>query len=228
MTGFVSVIVQGHKIKVRPTDSDLFVLSQIFGWEEYKIDPHHLARLYKVAEDWQASGIKPLIVDAGANVGYSALYFATLFPSACIVAIEPDPNSFKILSDHTRPKSNIMPVHAALWSHDRGLRLQSSNNDSWSTQVGEGTGTPSKRLDVLITSIPNARVLIIKLDIEGAEREVIESCPEVFAETKCIMVEPHDFMNHGAACLFPLYQVAAKRKFDTLINGENLMLFALD
>jgi hypothetical protein len=89
--GVVSVNVQGHKLEVRPADSDLFILSQIFGWKEYNIDSDRLARLRKVASDWQATGIEPLIIDAGANVGYSSLYFAGLFPGACVLAIEPAP-----------------------------------------------------------------------------------------------------------------------------------------
>jgi FkbM family methyltransferase len=226
--GVVSVNVQGHKLEVRPADSDLFILSQIFGWKEYNIDSDRLARLRKVASDWQATGIEPLIIDAGANVGYSSLYFAGLFPGACVLAIEPDPPSFEILARQVRSSPDIKPVYAALWSHDRGLELQTSSNGSWSSQVAEGSGTPSQRLDVLVASIPNGRPLLIKLDIEGAEREVVKSCPEVFAEAKCIMVEPHDFKNPGTACLSPLYKVVAGRSFDTILSGENLLLFAVD
>jgi len=226
--GVVSVNVRGHKLEVRPANSDLFVLSQIFGWEEYKINPDRLAHLRKIASEWQAAGIVSLIVDAGANVGYSALYFASLFPGARVLAIEPERSSFEILARQVRANPDIKPINAALWSHDRGLELQNSSNGSWASQVAEGSGTPSQRLDVLVASIPNARPLLIKLDIEGAEREVVKSCPEVFAQAKCIMVEPHDFMNPGAACLFPMYKVAATRNFDTILSGENLLLFAVD
>jgi FkbM family methyltransferase len=226
--GPVSVEVKGHRVGVRPTDSDLFVLSQVFGWEEYRIDPDRLSSLRKVASNWQAAGIKPLIVDAGANVGYSALYFASLLPGACILAVEPDRTTFEILTHHVRANQDIKPVYAALWLHDRGLELQNSGNGSWGSWVREGSGTPSKRLDNLISSIPDARPLVIKLDIEGAEREVVESCQEIFAEAKCILVEPHDFMHPGAACLSPLYKALAGRKFDTILSGENLMLFAAD
>jgi hypothetical protein len=100
MTRPVSVKANGYSIEVRPADSDLFVLSQVFGWEEYGIDHDRLARLREIASDWQSRGIKPLIVDAGANIGYSTLYFANLFPGACILAIEPDEATFEILSRH--------------------------------------------------------------------------------------------------------------------------------
>jgi FkbM family methyltransferase len=226
--GRVSVAVKGHRVDVRPTNSDLFVLSQVFGWEEYRIDPDRLSSLRKIASDWQAAGVKPLVVDAGANVGYSALYFASLLPGACVLAVEPDRTTFEILTRHVGAHQDIKPVHAALWLHDQGLELQNSGNGCWGSWVTEGSGTPSKRLDDLISSIPNARPLVIKLDIEGAEREVVESCPEIFAEAKCILVEPHDFKNPGAACLSPLYKAVAGRKFDTILSGENLMLFAAD
>jgi FkbM family methyltransferase len=226
--GVVSVNVQGHGVEVRPADSDIFVLSQVFGWEEYKIDPYHLASLLKVASDWHAVGVKPLIIDAGANVGYSTLYFARLFPGACILAIEPDRTSFDILTRHVQANPNIKPIYAALWSHNQGLELRTSSNSSWASHIAEGVGTPSQRLDLLVASVPNSRPLVIKLDIEGAEREVVKSCTEVFAEAKCILVEPHDFMSPGSACLLPLYKVAARGKYDTILRGENLSLFAVD
>jgi FkbM family methyltransferase len=223
----VSVKVDGHRVEVRPTDSDLFVLSQVFGWEEYRIDDAHLAHLREIASGWQSSGIKPVIVDAGANVGYSTLYFASLFPEACVLAIEPDEVAFDILSRHVQSNQNIRPLRAALWFHEQGLRLQNSANGSWANSVSEGSGTPSRRLDSVLSSLPNMRPLIIKLDIEGAEREVVESCPEIFAEAKCIIVEPHDFMNVNAACLSPLYSAISGKRFDTLLSGENLILFAV-
>jgi FkbM family methyltransferase len=226
--GVVSVSVNGSRLEVRPRDSDIFVLSQIFGWEEYRIEPWRLSMLREVAANWQTSGIKPIIIDAGANVGFSSLYFASLFPGVCVLAVEPDCTSFEILARHARTNEQIKPVHAALWSHDRGLELKTPNNSSWAAHVTEGVGIPSQRLDNLLASIPTARPLIIKLDIEGAEREVVASCPEVFAAAKCIVVEPHDVMNPGAACLSPLYGVASSSGFDTVISGENLLLFAVD
>jgi FkbM family methyltransferase len=226
--GIVSVNITHYRLEVRPSNSDLFVLSQIFGWEEYRIEDWRLSILREVAAKWQTVGIKPVIIDAGANVGYSALYFASLFPGVCVLAVEPDRTSFEILTRHARANEQIKPVHAALWSHDRGLELRTSDKGSWGAYVREGIGTPSQRLDNLVASIPNARPLVIKLDIEGAEREVVASCPEVFAQAKCILVEPHDVMNPGAACLSPLYGIASSRGFDTVLSGENLILFAVD
>jgi FkbM family methyltransferase len=229
LTKPVRVTVQDYgRVDVRPTDSDLFVLSQIFGWEEYKIDDARLETLRRTAASWQDAGDTPVIVDAGANVGYSALYFARLFPDACILAIEPGAATFRVLLKNVAGRTTIRAVNVALWSHGDGINLSHSTMGSWSNQVQEGVGTASARLDVLLQSIPKARPLLVKMDIEGAEREVIESCPDVFRNSECIMIEPHDFLNTNGACLYPLYKVASTRQFDTIINGENLLLFAVN
>ena len=204
------------------------MLSQICGWEEYAIDQERLAYLRRSAKQWREEGMTPLIIDAGANVGYSSLYLSHLFPEEVILAIEPDPQCFEILGRHVRKRPHIKPVNVALWSHNRGINLLSSSNGSWAGRVEEGAGTPSERLDVLTASIPCSRVLLIKMDIEGAEREVIKASPDVFAEAKCIMIEPHDFCSPNAACLSPLFEIVASSHYDTILSGENLMLFAVD
>jgi hypothetical protein len=53
---------------------------------------------------------------------------------------------------------------------------------------------------------------------------VVAASPDVFRSAACIMIEPHDFMLHGAACLAPLFKTLADRPMDTLVNGENLIL----
>ena len=49
-SGVVSVNVNGYDLGVRPSDSDPFVLAQIFGWEEYSIHPDRLSMLRNVAD----------------------------------------------------------------------------------------------------------------------------------------------------------------------------------
>ena len=79
-------------------------------------------------------------------------------------------------------------------------------------------------LHSLFAENPEWELLIVKLDIEGAEKTVVAASSDVFRSTACIMIEPHDFMLCGAACLAPLFNALADRPMDTLINGENLVL----
>lgn len=215
-----------HTFTVRPRDSDLFVASQIFGHFDYDLGVVTGA-LNRLAMAWCEDGHVPVIIDGGGNVGYSALYFAATFPDAIVVAVEADAETFAQLVQNCRGESRIIPVHAALWSHERGVDLRSSgSNGSWGIRVAGGDGlTPSRLLSSVIELVPGGRPLIIKLDIEGAELEVCGAAKAVLATAPCILIEPHDFMLPGAGCLQTLYEAVAGRKVDTLLKGENLVIF---
>ena len=112
-----------------------------------------------------------------------------------------------------------------MWKDNDGVHLEQTDRLSWARQVGEGGATPSFTLKALLATVPNARPLILKMDIEGAEREVCAEAGEELAEFRCILIEPHDSMMPGAACLQGLYAVMARRRMDTLVRGENLIFF---
>lgn len=222
----VTVRCGAHRLVVRPTDSDPFVLAQIFTEREYDAHPFWMARLKTVAAGIRQSGQVPLIVDAGANVGYSALYLAEHFPDAVILAIEPDRQCVDMIERNCAHEPRIKPIHAALWSHGDGVNLSTDDQEgSWANRVS-GTGTtPSVTLEQLIAEIPDAAPFILKLDIEGAESEVCRASPQAVSAFPCIMIEPHDWMLPGSGGLAPLYEAVAGKKLDTLIRDETLMLF---
>jgi FkbM family methyltransferase len=225
----ISIKVRGLSgtLEVAPTDSDLFVLSQIFGWREYATDNATAQQLHHVSSRWKANGISPLIIDGGANVGYSALFFAELFPEATIVALEPDPKTFGRLCRNCQGHPKIKPLQAALWRDTNGVKLQTGEHGSWSHHLGrDGLEVPSTTLRAVMAAHSISRLLILKLDIEGSEKEVIEADPGVVSSAMCIMIEPHDFMQPGRGCLTPLFAAVADKQVDTVISGENLFLFS--
>jgi FkbM family methyltransferase len=218
-------------IEVRPQDSDLFVLSQIFGWAEYDIGDHRRNLLIKHMKAVLDRGNQPIIVDAGSNVGYSALYFAEMYPDAVVLAVEPSIDAFQQTRRNCAINKRIKPVHAALWLHDGGVEILGTTSSSWSNRVQDADGpnrVASMRLEQLLTLVPQAELVLLKLDIEGAEREVCQTSANIIRDTPCILVEPHDFKFPGAACLTPLFSAIAGKRVDTLLIGENLLLFDAD
>lgn len=214
-----------HRLAVRPLDSDPFVLAQIFTEREYDAHPFWMERLNAVAAQMRQAGRVPLIIDAGANVGYSALYLAEKFPEAVILAVEPDRNCVDLIERNCAGNPRIRPVHAAVWSHENGVDLTTREEGSWANRVTDDGATASLTLETLITEIPDAAPLIVKLDIEGAESEVCRASPGAVSSFVCIMIEPHDWMLPGSGGLAPLYEAVAGKKMDTLIRDETLMLF---
>ena len=214
------------KIEIEPRGSDLFVASQIFGHEEYALSDIATDRLNERAKQIRARNQVPVIIDGGANVGYSALYFAKAFPDTRVTAFEPDLRTYDRLKRNTFGWDQIDAIHGALWSHSEGVLISpDSNRSSWSFRIStNGERQPSLVLANIFKKNPVWRPLIVKLDVEGAEREIISSSPDVFSGAACIMIEPHDFKFPGSCCLSSLYSIIARRPMDTLINGENLIL----
>lgn len=220
----VHVHVGSNRVTLRPTNSDLFVMAQIFGRKEYALGQPIEDRIRQASRRAIEIGKTPVVIDAGANVGYSSLYFSDVYPDAHVVSIEPDYETFLVLKQNCAEHPRITPVHAALWRHDNGVNLSNTDADAWARSVSDGGSTPSRTLESILSAIPDAHPLILKLDIEGAEREVVEHSPETVRSFPVIMIEPHDFMKPGSGCLSPLYSAVSGKQYDTFINGENIVL----
>jgi len=89
-------------ISLRLGTSDLGVIVKVLGSHEY---------------GFPFDGTPKLIIDAGANIGISALYFAQRFPDAKIYAIEPEEGNFELLKKNCNGRPNIILKKAALWNH---------------------------------------------------------------------------------------------------------------
>ena len=220
----VKVRCRGHDLFVRPTDSDLFVVAQVFGHREYEIGKRGRAALSHLASEWRKRGIVPVIVDAGANVGYSSIFLSDEYPDAVVMAVEPDPEAFEALELNCAGLERITPVRGALWSHDGEVALVNDEAPSWAHAVSDGEGVPSITLKRLLRQVPRARLLMLKMDIEGAELEATRD-GRMLKDVPCVVVEPHDFMFPGRGCLTHLYAslTMGGRSIDSLVNGENLI-----
>jgi FkbM family methyltransferase len=216
-----------EQVWLRPCDSDLFVASQIFGTRDYDLGPNITKILNLVSTDWLNEGIQPVIIDGGANVGYSSIFLSSTYFAAKVIALEVEPRTFAMLEANVSHRPNIRPRLAALWSHDRGVNLNLGSRHSWSNFVSDNQSssgnkqTPSVRLDQLVGT--NERALLIKLDIEGSERDACSTSHEVLRSSPVIIIEPHDFMLPGKACLAPLLSALEGQDRDILIAGENLV-----
>jgi len=69
----------------------------------------HDAALRRYYERIVADGRQPLIIDCGANIGCASVWFATQYPKARILAVEPDPDNFRMLVRNSKPYA-VMPT----------------------------------------------------------------------------------------------------------------------
>lgn len=143
------------------------------------------------------------IVDAGANIGLASVFFANRFPKAHIIAVEPELSNFKMLVDNARPYPNITPVRAALWSFDGEVGIGDSamsGSGHWAFTVRETslTRVPAVTLHNLMRLHNLSRIDLLKVDIEGAEKEVFEA-DDFMGVVRCLMIETHDRFKPGCS-----------------------------
>lgn len=177
-----------HPIFMRFPSSDADGYVQIFRDGEYEFD---------VAK-------RPdVIVDAGANVGLASIYFANKFPHARIFAIECERSNYEILELNAKAYPNIVPIHAALWKHDGKVDIVDPGLGQWGfmTAASSGAGTSASvrasTLDSIMREHGISHIDVLKMDIEGAELEVLDSSAGWIDKVDTIIAELHDRLKAG-------------------------------
>lgn len=162
---------------------------------------------------------KPVIYDCGANIGLSCLYFKKLYPKAKIIAFEADKNIADILSKNLK-KNNIKDViiyDSAVWIHDCGIEFSIEGSDGGSIQgKGEKINVPSVRLKSLLDR-SKFEIDLLKIDIEGAEYEVIKDCKKSLHNVRNIFLEYHSW-NSSSQKLSEILAVLEENNFRYFIN----------
>lgn len=177
-----------HPLAARSHTSDGQVFYQVF------------ARLeYACADDMADVS---LIIDCGANVGYSSAYFLSKFPHAKLIAIEPDPANFKILQRNLEPfGSRVRLIQSGIWSHSCGLVISEEkygDGREWAIQVretkpGETPQMTAVDIGTLLRESGQSRISILKIDIERAEAIVFASNFESWIDkVDNLVIELHD------------------------------------
>jgi FkbM family methyltransferase len=141
---------------------DLLALREVFASRDYGLDlPRTPAR----------------IVDLGANIGAASVYFATRWPEARILALEPDPDTFERLAINTAVFPQITAERLAVAGSAGELRIRASvwgDSLTSTTTGGAGEGRPVEAvtLDELVERC-GGRIDLLKFDVEGMELEML-------------------------------------------------------
>ena len=173
-------------------------------------------------------GFEPTyIIDGGGNIGLTACFFATKFPKATIVTIEPDTENYKLLQLNCKQYHNIHTLQCGIWKNDTHLKIENThvgNNAFTVTETNEAGTDTIKALTVFSvmeqSNMPHIDVL--KLDIEGSEKEVFEENFEKWLPlTKVLIIELHDEMKKG--CSRAVFNAVSKYDFSFDTKGENII-----
>ena len=169
------------KFKMFVTDclSLIFQFKRIFLNEAYKFD---------------CKRSEPIIIDCGASFGISCLYFKTLFPKSKIIAFEADPYIADLLKRNLAMNcySDIEVVNKAVWINNDGVEFGSDGADGGSIVNSLNKKVvPSIRLKDILNA--QKEIELLKIDIEGAETDVLLDCNESLLKVNRIFVEYHSW-----------------------------------
>ncbi len=217
------------KAWVRGRDSDIDTLRRIFLHCDYEIpSPPVRDRVHKRYASIVAAGNRPVIIDAGANIGGSALWFAQLYPEAIIIAVEPDPATLEMLNRNVADLSNVRVVAAALGSTAGRVELVTGGASDATRTVRSHVGLQLMTVEELITAVPGGVPLIAKIDIEGFEADVFAANTGWIDEFFAIFIELHDWMLPGKRSSGTFQAAMSTRDdFEIFLKGENLIYVRL-
>ena len=145
---------------------------------------------------FETTSPNPVIYDCGANVGTSCAFFKYLYPHARIVAFEPNPKIAEYFDKNVKKNSfeNIELIKKALWIDDQGVDLGLDDADASSIHLEQNrTKVDSVRLKDYLEN--ELTIDLLKMDIEGAECEVLVDCKSSLNKIQNIFVEFHSFKN---------------------------------
>jgi FkbM family methyltransferase len=182
----IKVPLQGFKtsVKFRPYTGDFATIRQVLWHEEYNLN----------------LSLEPeYIVDLGANIGVSSLAFAQKYPGAKVIALEPDKSNFALLEFNTRKCRNLIKVNKAIWIKDETVFLENPDVKT-NSFVYKKTSEPKKgneieatTLDTLIKEFNIPRIDLLKIDIEGVEKEIfLQGDVHWLSKVGYISIEFHD------------------------------------
>lgn len=225
----ISIGCEKRRVYLRTGTSDTEMVGQIFVDEAFTLAK--LPRRNEFAR-WLSAcrrgGKRPLIVDAGANVGLSALMFYAQIADATVVAIEPDPENFALLVANTEGTS-ILPLPAALGGATGRVVVTDPGRGAWGIQTMAGpapcgsTLVPVVTVDEIVSVFSErCQPCIVKIDIEGFEAEVFAAGGEWLDQVPLVIVELHDWMLLGARTSHVVLHRLLQSDRDFVIVGENL------
>jgi len=185
-----------YTIFLKDYSSDLYVFDQVFLKKEY----------FPVISLISNLGINVNnIIDAGANIGLTSIYFNSFFKSASIIALEPNKANFKRLCKNIYENniSKITTESRGLWGFSGQAVSKTNFRDGleWSFSLENSQEQINSSEMFNVVSIPDlmkehniSYVDILKIDVEGGESSIFSNPKKLdwLKKVKILVIEIHE------------------------------------
>ena len=172
------------------------------------------------------------IVDLGANVGYFTLLLAERFPHARILAFEPVRRTFQCLRQNTKGFSNVEAHNMAISNFAGEAFMRFDELESQTSQLTHSPTAEAVQVDTLDHVLMQhniTKVDLLKIDVENAEKFVLQGARTTLANTRYLLIEINiaDNENYTFSDLVSLlycgafnFQLVALRNFSNVAEGR--------
>ena len=224
-----TIKINGREFHFRDCAGDSGAINQVFSRLDYDIG--HMAQAMPLLAWLTRQKRPPLIIDAGAHIGCATVWFKHQFPEARVIAIEPEPENFALLSQNVMGMEGVSTVHGAVASYNGRGYLRDPQRDTWGfrvtdrEQIDDAPEVKMHTMRRLLAMEPDAAPFIAKVDIEGGEAELFARNCAWLVDFPLTIIELHDWMLPGQASSRNFLLAVALGNFDVVPHGENLFCF---
>tara|TARA_A100001015_G_scaffold1845_1_gene2519 strand:- start:724 stop:1539 length:816 start_codon:yes stop_codon:yes gene_type:complete len=216
-------------------DNDLNTLRQIFIKEEYKFTKN-LNKIFKDSYNKILNKKKiPLIIDCGVNICASANYFYLIYPKTEIIGIEPDKINLNLCKKNNLNKKKIKILDSAISNESFNYTVERNNQDGRSSFINNENQKNLKvnspktvtMKDIMKNyDLDKYKPFIIKIDIEGHEKNFFSSNTEWMKYFDFIIIELHDWMLPNENISGTFYKALDKDliNYEIFNFGENTLI----
>jgi len=184
----VCTLRNGVKIETRSGTVDKEIIDEIW------IDRSYTPRNFKIDK-------KDTIVDIGAHIGVFSIFASQSAGKGIVYAIEPIRENFKMLTHNIEANGiqNIIPIESALSDKTGSKDMFLGDTGMHSFYLDRGNGKTNVRtisFQDFVEQNGISKIDLLKMDCEGAEYEILFSCPEdILRIIRKITLEYHNIDN---------------------------------
>lgn len=173
-----------------------------------------------------------LVIDAGTNIGLTAVLFAKWWPKAKIVCIEPDQENYELALKNISNYPNITLIKGALWHKEADLKIEAGQEDGFVVrEINESCNnlrsenvTKGVSIDHILRTYDMPHIDFLKMNIEGSEKEIFSENFQLWLpKTKAMLIELHDGKNAG--CSKAVFQTVNQYDFAVAETAPYGVLF---
>jgi FkbM family methyltransferase len=181
--------VQG-KVFLREVGSDILTFDEVIKRQVYG---NILSRLERCET----------VIDLGANIGLASLYFAGHYPSCQLFAVEPNPDTYRMLTANLRElveNGRCRTLKAAVWGSEKALIADHSQAPEHYSAFSTKEANPEESATETMSGLPIREIIknsgftkidLLKVDIEGAEVELFKGDVGWLHSVNSIAIEFH-------------------------------------